>query len=212
MGFDRRNLRGRFHVSSATANAGTAIVAVVPPRSSAKTVLSVIQYESGSTAHTLQVLRAQGSTTTTASAAANDSTITLDDVSVAKDLNGEDLAENLAASDYLVVEHSDGSYGAYSISSINTTTKVVTLSANLSKAVDSGASVWAMHEISRSTGIPSISITTKASTIENFPPAGVDGEIGIASSTRSNEPLLIYSNNASNAGTLKFAAGCYTDI
>jgi len=212
MAFDRRSLKGRWQLGSSTEAFGTAIVRVIPPKANGRTVLSLMRYTTAGTAHTLSVLRCQGTTTTTAASSSGGSTITIANVAPAKDLNGASLPENLAASDYLVVENTDGSHNAYLISSINTTTKVVTITGTLAKDVASGANVYAMYEVARTAGIPSIQITTVASTTEDFPTTGSEGDLGIASSLNSNEPLLIHSNNATATGVLRYACAIYSDL
>lgn len=211
MAFDRRNLKGRFSIGSKTETAGTVILGLIPPKSNGRSVLSLMRYTTAGTAHTLSVLRSQGSTTTTASAIATATSLILDSVAPAKDSEGVSLAENLAANDYIVVEHADGTHGAYLISAVDTGTKTVTINA-LAKAVDSGAPVYAMYEVARTVGIPSIQLTTVVSSTEDFPAAGTDPELGIASSHNKNEPLLIHSNNITAAGTLRYATACYTDL
>lgn len=215
MGFDRRNLKGRWHLGTLTATAGTAFIGTIPPKSNGKTVLSMLSFLSGSTQHTLSILRAQGATTTTAAQAASDTTLTLASVTPAKDLNGTSLAETLAANDWLVVEHADGSYGSYMVASVSGL--VVTLSTTapaiaLAKAVNSGAAVYAMHELARTTGIPSIQITPKATGTSQFPVAGTDPEVGCASSYNKNEPLLLHCNNATAQSWIEYAEACYVDL
>lgn len=215
MGFDRRNIKGRWHLPTLTATAGTAFIGTIPPKSSAKTVLSLFSFLSGSTQHTVSILRSQGSTTTTAAAAAGDTTLTLASVSPACDISGTNLGESLAANDWIVVKHSDGTYGAYMVASVSGL--VVTLSTTapaiaLAKAVSSGAPVWAMHELARTVGIPSIQITPKASTTSQFPVAGTDPEVGCASSINDNEPLVLHCNNATAQSWIEYAEACYLDI
>lgn len=217
MGFDRRNLKGRWHLGTLTATAGTAFIGTIPPKSNGKTVLSMLSFLSGSTQHTLSILRAQGATTTTAAQAASDTTLTLASVNPAKDLNGDSLGETLASGDWLVVEHSDGSYGAYVVSSVSglvvtLSTTSTTPATSLAKAVDSGAAVYAMHELARTAGIPSIQITPKISIQDKFPAAGTDPEVGCASSLNKNEPLLIHCNNITAQSWIEYAEACYVDL
>lgn len=218
MGFDRRNLKGRWHLGTLTnSSAGTGYVGVIPPKSNGKTVLSTLAVLSGGTQHTISILRAQGATTTTAAQAASDTTLTLASVNPAKDLNGESLSETLASGDWLVVEHADGSYGAYVVASVSglvvtLSTTSTTPATSLAKAVASGAAVWAMHELARTTGTPSIQITPKISIQDKFPAAGTDPEVGCASSYNKNEPLLIHCNNITAQSWIEYAEACYVDL
>lgn len=216
MGFDRRNVKGRWHLGTLTESADTAIVGLIPPNSVGKTVLSTLTYKCGSTAHTLSFLRSQGATTTSASAAASQADIVLTSVQPALNIAGDSLAETLAANDYLCIKHSDGTYGAYKVSSVSGYT--VTLSSNLTKAVSANAPVWAFYEVARTLGTPSIQVLVPtASAVNIFPgggatPPAMEGEIGIASSLNRNEPIMIQSNNATAQGWIIAATAIYTDV
>ena len=206
---DARLFKGSFHLGTKTANAGTAFYAAIPPKSGAYTKIHRLVYTTGTTAHTLSILKAQGKTTTSAAAAASDTALTLTSINPAVDASGASLSENLAASDFIVVQHSDGTWGAYLISAINTTTKVVTINA-LAKAVASGAVVYAMHELARTTGKDSIQITTTASSTQTFETYAPEG--GIASSAGENEPLIVHSNNATAAGSVVHLSAIYSRV
>lgn len=208
---DARVFKGGFGVGSVTATAGTVFTAVVPPGGSRDKVrISKMIYTAGNTAHSVNVLRCQHKSVTTAAAAASQADIVLDDVTTIDNPNGSTSTETLAASDWLVIQHSDGSFGAYSVSSVSSLT--VTLSSNLVKAVASGAAVYKMHELARpasASGFPAQVF---------LPPASATTTIGseYAESTlvvsRFGEPLLIHSNNATHAGTLVIAQGVYTTL
>lgn len=204
---DARLARGSFNLGNKTDTAGTAFYGAIPPKAGAYTRVLRCVYTAGGTVHTLQFLRAQGQTVTTASSAANGTTLTLSSISLAYDHNGNSLSENLAANDYVVVAHSDGSWGAYKISAVNGL--VITIN-NLAKAVASGAVVYGMYEISRTTGKEAIQIRTVASAttvFETVDPAG-----GIASSDGTSEPLMYYSDNATAAGYINQLTAVYSRV
>lgn len=204
---DARLARGVFNTGAVTATAGTAFYGAIPPKAGAYSRVLRCTYLSGGTVHTLQFLRSQGQTVTTAGTASNGTTLTLASITLAKDQHGVSLAEDLAANDYVVVQHTDGSWGAYKISSVSGL--VITIN-NLAKAVDSGAVVHGMYEISRTTGHPSIQLLTVASTAYTF--ETVDPVGGIASSAGTNEPLMYYSNNATAAGFINQLTAIYSRV
>jgi hypothetical protein len=119
--------------------------------------------------------------------------------------------EQLAASDHLVWVDEAGVYRSGTVSSISGNT--VTLSAALTADVLAGATVWAFHEIARSTHI---ALKPPASTTTVYNPvtfsAGVPKQVGINySRTGSGEPLLVVSDNLTNAGSINYIVGYYND-
>lgn len=209
---DSRLYKGSFNAQGTrTQTLGTPIICLCPPKANAYTRLLQLVYESAGTAHTVSVLRAQNKVLTSAAASAGQANLTLTDVSTIKNMDGSEATENLAANDILVWKHADGSYGFGLVSSVNTTTKVVTMAANLDKAVASGAPVWKMHEPSRSpavSGIHAIDFLTKASTANTFGGVG-SADHSIASSLEMNSPLIVYSANGTAAGVLRDCFGVY---
>lgn len=192
---DSRIYKGSFSIANKTAVAGTAITGLVWPMVGAVARIVKMVYICSTTAHTLSILRSQGTTVTTAASAAGASTLTIDNVAPYS-------GENLAASDYIVVKNTDGSFNEYIISSINTTTKVVTITGTLAKAVSSNATVWAMYEVARTAGPnPSLQYKAVVSVTNTFNTESE--EVGIAVSGSTYEPLLIHSDNATAAGTLQ---------
>ena len=180
-----------FHQTAAIA---TPIVQTVPPVSGLKPILTSLVYTAGTTAHDLVFMRSLNRVKTTAAAAAAATTLVLDSVTFA--------GQTIAANDYVVVQHSDGTYSHYLVSAL----AVLTITINtLSKAVVSGAPVWIM-------GAPAetyhSTLKSIASTRQDFS----DYLAGIAqggfddgtSYSRSGlgDPVMIYSSNATAAGTL----------
>ena len=208
-GIDYRLLVGRKNNGKNTQTAGTIITSVIRPDPSGrgKSVITALSYLPGSTAHTLTVMRPQGSTLVTSAAAASQADIVLDSISLAKDYLGVSLAENLAANDFIVVKHTDGTYGVYKISSIATLT--LTLTANLAKAVAADSQVWGLYEVGRTLGIEHTIFPTVASTL--FAPA-VDPSVGLAESFKVGEPLVLHSDNATAAGVLNYLSAAYLKV
>lgn len=204
-----RSIKHRFHHGKKTESAGTAIVVTVPAEQGAKAVLTRLKYTPGATSHAANVLRAQGSTTTTAAASAGGSTLVVASNAPATDVNNTNLGETLAANDYIVVKHSNGHQVAYTISSIDTATNTITINGTLSYNVDSGATVWVMHELARTLGKPAIVYDLPTGSTTDLTGGGNDAETGIATSENVNEPLVVSINNATNAGTLVAVGAVY---
>ena len=208
---DARIYKGSFGVGSVTATAGTAFTAVIPPGGSRdKTRITKLAYTSGGTAHALNILKCQHKTAATSAANASQADIVLDDVSTVNEMDGGTTTETLAASDWLVIKHADGSFGAYSVSSISGST--VTLASNLVKAVEAGAPVYKMYETSRPAsgkGFPAQVLRPTVSVTTTFGSENVEAAVAVSN---FGEPLLIHSDNPTAAGTLLYAQGVYSTI
>lgn len=203
--------KGAFsNANRATANANTAITVLVnPAMRGAKTRITNINYTNGNTTHLITVLKALARVSTTA-ANASANTITLSSMAFRGD--------TLAGSDYVVVEHSDGSYGAYSVSSVNTTTLVATLASNLTVAVASGAKVWIMGatgEAEHKTMLaPVSSLSRFESALAGIVTSGYRSVSGGTVYQRSgnDDPLLVHSNNGTAAGVIEVVSGYYGTV
>lgn len=197
---DARIYKGSYNIANKTATAGTAFTGLVWPKAASVARIVKMSYLCGSTAHTLSILKSQGTTTVTTAAAASATTLILANTAPY-------TGETLAASDYVVVTHTDGSYGAYLISSISGST--ITIPA-LSVGVAAGSTLWAMYEVARTVG--------PAPSIQHLVTVSVDNiyftespEVGMAAGG-TNEPLLIHSNNATAQGWLRHVNAIYTRI
>ena len=209
------NVKGTFNIGlRRTETAGTAIVIVIPPaRRGARTRITGIVYTNGSTAHTLRVLKALARTTVATAAAINATTLVVTSASFRGD--------TLAASDYIVVQHDDGTYGAYLVSAVATVTTLTIANhsspatTGLSVACAAGNRVWLMGAIGEA---EHRTILAVASVVNSYN----DAVSGLASSgyrsvasgtvyTRSgnDDPLIAYSNNATAAGAFESVSGYY---
>jgi hypothetical protein len=208
---DARIYRGGFGLGSVTASAGTAFTAVVPPGGAReKARITKFVYTAGNTAHSVNVLKCQGKTSASAAASASQADIVLEDVSSVDEYDGGSTTETLAASDWLVIKHTDGSHEAYSVSSISGST--VTLASNLVKAVDAGAPVFKMYELARPSsgkGFPAQVFIPPASATTSIGSENPEAAVAVS---RFGEPLLIHSNNASHQGTLVLVQGVYSSV
>ena len=188
-----------------TAAAGTAFVHVVPPARVGKlgfTRISQFSYTTGNTAHNVGLMRPIGSTTTSAASNVNTNTLTLT-------ADPGPSGNGIAASDYIAVEHDDGTTLAYTVSAWNGTSKVLTINSNLAANVASGNKVWDFGVVGDTDPITGVAhpqipfANTNTSYNRKFDGGGLKSH-----DTRS--PILIYSPNTTGAGTLEFVEYGYT--
>src|SRR5690348_16349916 len=92
-----------------TANAGTVIQFLIPPRTDGVTRLTRVDYTPGNTAHTLTILRPIGRVTATAGGAINTNTVTLS-------ADPGPSGNGLAANDFLALREADGATRLYKVS------------------------------------------------------------------------------------------------
>ena len=186
-----RLFKGAFHYGVTTATAATAFLRLVEPRRNSKARVTSMNYRSGSTAHTLTVMKVVATTTAPAGAAASQTAIVL--------ATGSPLStEALAASDFLAWENADGGFNFGSVSSLSVNT--VTMGANVPVAIPAGALVWAFYEVGRATHqvhSPAASTTTLFS----------DAISGVVEPVNFYQPLLIHSNNATAQSWLVNVSG-----
>ncbi|MCX8126976.1 MAG: hypothetical protein N3E40_07585, partial [Dehalococcoidia bacterium] len=147
---------------------------------------------------------------TTAASASGSSTVTLSSLAFRGDV--------LAANDHLVIRHSDGTYGVYVVSSVNTTTRVVTLSSSLTAAVAANAPVWIMGATGES---EHVTFGTTANAVQTFESAlagiAVSGYRSVASGTiysrsGNDDPLVVHSPNDTAAGVIENCSGYYGSV
>lgn len=188
-----------------TASAGTVINYLVPARKRLKTVLEYVNYKTGSTAHTLTVLRDQtpratAKITATAAAATGQAVVAFSSTAITR----AGAAGTVAANDWVALESSDGSTQLYQVSSVSSLN--VTMTANISPSVNKGARIWcfgAPADHSTVAAFPAAASTTTTIT------DGVNGIAGVISGNDEYEPLLVQSNNATTAGTINQVAAVY---
>ena len=181
---------------SKTAAFGTAITRVVSPRAGLRAAVSGFAYTAGTTAHTLTFLTAQSETTISTEAASGQAVIALTTIPTASD------GSLLAANDFVIVQHEDGSWSDYVVSSISGLN--VTLTGNLSKKVLKGSRVFFMGVIADH---PDRQYTIAASTTLQI--SGGDVRLRCATANKDNEPILAHSANATVAGTLVWLGFTY---
>lgn len=170
---------------------GTAIVRTIQPVINHYTHLSSLKYLAAGTAHTITVMRPLGRTTLSAAADANQAVINL-------------TADpgSIAGNDYVVIAKPDGTFHTGVVSSVNSL--AVTLTANVpTGGFANGAIVWFMgvagdHTNSQFDGT--------ASTLVSHG----DGISSLFGTLDDYAPMIVYSNNATAAGTLQQVSGFYS--
>lgn len=192
-----------------TEAANTAIVEVIPAAGEGIPTIAGISYTCAATSHNLYIMRAVGQTTTVQGSLSGVSTLVLTQSDPGFATTG--AGEQLAANDYLVWADETGVYKHGVVSSISGNT--ITLGTALASDVLAGTTVWAFHEIARSTHIalkPPASVTTIYNPVMFS--AGVPKQVGVNfSRTGVGEPLLVVADNLTNAGSINFISGYYSD-
>ncbi len=201
-------VKGRFAYKRLTQTAGTVITQVVEPKmNGSKAIITRIAYLCGATAHTLIVLKALAKTVATAAQVATDTAITV----ASKAFRGD----NVAASDYIVVRHTDGTYGAYLVSAVSTLTFTIPA---LAAAVAINSPVWIMGAVGET---EHINFNAVASVLNQFgdPLGGLasGGYRSVSSGTvyqrsGNDDPLIVYSANGTNAGVFESISGIYGNL
>lgn len=187
------------------------------------THVTKVCYTTAGTAHQIGIMRPFNYTWTTAAAAVNQADIVLyDDPGLystnykypSKHGKSAAVANNaIAASDYVVYQLVDGTWIVDTVSSVSSLT--VTLTTNIPNVsgggVAAGAPVYFFGVIGNSdpaTGQVNPQNTIAASQTRDASWTG-DG-FPICSALHVGDPLLFYSANGTNAGTLEFLQGFYS--
>lgn len=216
---DSKIFKGAFSFGSSTASAGTAISITVPPLRKCITRLTNLVYRSGATAHTLTVMTPRSSASATAAVAAAGTTIVLDGALLVG------ASDALAASDWVVVELSDGSFHTSLVSSWSASTYTLVLGTAMpaTAGIAQGGKVWAFG-VPADLGHKAFSPGATTTEITRAVTTYTDPTSGIVSTGRPKElfaeatygdrsgrfdPMIIHSNNATNAGVIEAASGYY---
>lgn len=198
-----------FAAGKATATAGTPIVILMPRKRRLKSWISVIKYTCGSIAHLLTIMRALGSARLAANAAAGQNQVVLlTDPSVGN-------TGALSSGDYVVLEDDNGVCTLFTISAVSGTVPAITLtlSANLpNQASKAPPTMAALGKRLWYFGTPAASghlnLDTTANTTNTLQ-GDTDG--GLGGSLNREEPLVLYSPNATAAGIFEQVNGTYLD-
>lgn len=185
-----------------TANANTAFIRGVDGKKGKYTYLSGFSYTDSGTQHTITVMREYGRTTLAAALAAAATAVT-----VAADPGG--TGNPMAASDYVAIRLDDGSWHYSTIaSSGSTTTLVLTTALPSDRTAPIGAPLIFFGAPGDTFHDNYKFLSNANSSRRDFPP--VDGRGPVARGTKTNSPLILYSNNATNAGILEYTNAGYS--
>lgn len=210
-------------IGRTTAAFGTAFYVLIPPYSTPYsvvtspaitpfTVVTHINKTNGNTANATTVMRPIGKTTATVAANTSVAVVTVagDPGNIATGLyNATGTNNNLAANDIMVVAHSDGTVGQYTVSAFNTTSKVITFTGNFTAPVAVGAAVWDYGIFSDTDPItgsafPNVNGVAVSATGDDFATSGR----GFASS-KVGDPLLLYNPNATAQTLINYTEYTY---
>lgn len=180
---------------SLTQTAGTAITRVVPARGGEWGYVSGWLYRPAATAHTLTHLTSQDQVIVDTDAASGGTTITVNRLPIAFD------GGVLANTDWLIVEDENGYQIAYLLTSVNGNVLTVP---TLSSKLLADSRVWLM-------GTPSDHANRQILTVANADNTFYGNRNSRAAiSSAKNTPILVHSDNATNAGNLKWLTYDYT--
>lgn len=180
---------------SLTQTAGTVITRLVPPRTSLRARVTDLIYTAAATAHTITMMPALLKGKITQDAASGQAVIKIESVPT-NPLDGSVLAAN----DIVSFQYEDGAWDLGTVSSLSGTS--ITLTANLSKAVDAESAIYfhfapADHANRRYTAAASGTLTITNGNLCTCP--------------AKSYPIIVHSDNATNAGTLLKLGYTYVD-
>jgi hypothetical protein len=216
---------GVFGHGKLTQTAGTVITRLVPPREKSFTRLTSVWYTAGATAHTLTVMRPLGKTFASAAAATSQAVINIErDPGAYSAIGTVNTSNNaIAANDFCVYQTADGNYVLDTVSSVSTL--AITMTTNVpTSTVLKGAPFWFFGIITDTNPNDNLahpqytlpaSITTYLGSDAGEGVAGFVGTIPGLAITEwpldgMNEPMILHSGNATNAGVLEKVSAIYT--
>ena len=187
------------------AAADTAYYAIVPGRPGFYAHVSTFQHVSGNTANSSYWLRPIGRANLAAAANTGQATVTLD-------ANPYPASNTIASGDQVIVREDAGTYTRYQVSAWNSTTKVLTFTANVATALSSGNKLWnfgVFTDTDPATATAHPVFPSTANTTTTYPANGCWEASGITGHQKG-DPLLFYNPNATNATKLNYAEYAYT--
>jgi hypothetical protein len=172
---------------SSTVAFGTEITRIATPKDGYRTQVNGFSYLAAGTAHTLTLMVTAAVKTVAATALTGQAVIALDSLPVSLD------GGTVAADDWFVLEHADGTFGAYKVSSVSSPR--VTMTANLSKVVKSGSRAYFMGAPADHADRQFACAASTRLTFQGVP---------LATTTDVEHAILAHSNNATATGVLEF--------
>ena len=115
----------------------------------------------------------------------------------------------IAANDNVVVREIDGLCRRYTVAAVSNGNKTIQLNSNHTAGVNGDSDVW-WHGVTGDTD-PNTGLAHQVlpSGTANTPTTYSESNFGICVSVGTDEPILIHSNNATNAGTLSLVVPGY---
>lgn len=191
-----------------TQTAGTVIQFLVPPNRLGYTRVTKVVYTDTGTSHSLTFLRPLGRTTVASAAAASQTDFVLSANPGTTAAYGG-ISNGIAANDFVAIRTaSDGITRLYKVSSVSTLT--ITLTGNLTVALAAADVVWFFGIATDTDGRTGSAHPILKGGAASGDVSFEDREGGVIASLSKDEPILVNSNNATNAGTLKQISWCYT--
>lgn len=179
-----------------TQSAGTEITRVIPPNPDGRACVGNFRYEAAATAHTLTPMTTLQTLACASDALSGQAVIAFDSLPITPD------GTLIAASDWIIAQYEDGTWVPHKVSSLSGLN--VTVSANLTQKILAGSKIHFMgapadHSLRQ--------MTMKASTTTDF--LAGDFRVRAATGSAKDTPILVHSNNATNAGTLYWLSYYY---
>lgn len=201
-------------VTGVTAAGGTPFHTPCPPRAGARARITIVKYINGATAHTLTMMPALCRTLVAADALGAGTVVSVQSLPTYPD------GTLPAAGDFFVVQHDNGDWRSHEISSISgfsITASAAFPAVNLGGGISafrSGSFISPLH-------LPPIPTTGQlffhgapadhpdkqfAMSVSNSPPNDLyNSQGGWCKSLLNGDPIVMHSNNATNAGVLTFS-------
>jgi hypothetical protein len=184
-------------VGTATATAATAFTQLIPPERNLTPVITALSYITGTTQHTLTVLKPFGDTTVATAASASGTALVL-----AADPGTSSLAGAPAQNDFVAYQHTDGTWAVQKLGSTPWAVETLTLTvSSLAKAVAKGQRLFFFGAPGDTGHLQILAGPAAASGTARINYVGVQ----LTPGAKPGDALLIHSDNATAAGFLDYA-------
>lgn len=184
--------------------AGTAIVQGIPGRKGKYTYLNSFGYTDAATQHTLTMMISKGRTTLTTAIAASGT-------AVVATADPGPTGNAIATGDYIAIKLSDGvSWHFSTVTVVTSTTYTLATALPSDKTASVGAPLAFFGVVGDAAHDDKDYVSNSNSSRKDFPPVDTQGML--CKSTRLDDPIIIYSNNITNAGTLEYATAVYSRV
>lgn len=221
-------ITGSFSFTAKTANAGTAITQLIPPRGRRRIKVTQCDYSvTTNPGHVLYFMNVLDKVTLKAAAASADTTLLLSRMPGAYSQNASADGQavpsvsnnNISSGDYISYQQADGTWAINTAGNAtlnaNGTVSLADIGTAVSAAGISNGTTIFFHGLGTDTnprtGLANDKLTfgsTNNVTL-SFPSNSSINVSSIAESPRQREPMIVLSNNTSAAGTLERLSGVY---